>query len=56
MIFSVIEGQMDRLADGRLGLGRGGGHLELGGEGEGRLGGAVAGAEVGAFDDDDDGC
>ena len=54
--FSVTEGQMDGLVDGRLGLGRGGGHLELGGEGEGRLGGAVAGAQVGAFDDDDDGC
>ena len=51
----VTEGQMDRAADGQLGLGPGRGHLELGGQSQGRLGGAAPGSQVRPADDDDDG-
>ena len=51
----VTEGQMDGTADGQPGLGPGGGYLELGGQSQGRLGGAAAGPQVRASHDDDDG-
>ena len=46
---------MDPVVDGHVGLGGGGGHLELGRQGQGRLGGAVPGPEVRPPHDDDDG-
>ena len=46
---------MDPVVDGHVGLGGGGGHLELGRQGQGWLGGAVPGPEVRPPHDDDDG-
>ena len=46
---------MDPTSDGHAGLGGGGGPLELGGQGEGRVGGAAPGPEVRPPHDDDDG-
>ena len=53
---NLIKREMDRVADGLVGVGGGGGRLELCGEGEGRMDGAVPSAEVSSSHDDDDGC
>ena len=46
---------MDGPPDGLVGVGGGGGHLELGGKGEGRLGRAVPCPQICSSHDDDDG-
>ena len=40
-------GEMATPGSGHSGLGRGGGRVELGGQSEGRLGGAATGPQVG---------
>lgn len=49
------EGEVAEVDGGHAGLGGGGGPLELGGPGQGRLGRAAPGPQVRPADDDDDG-